>query len=274
MESKIWLITGVSKGLGSAIAAAALSQGDLVIGTVRTAEDKAEFEKHPAAKAYIMDVIHTHEIPELVSNIINTYGRIDVLVNNAGYGAFGMIEEFEEEEVIRQFLVNFIAPWRFVKAVLPAMRTHKNGTIVQISSRAGLVAGVGNGIYAASKFAVEGMTEALFEEVSTFGIKVLLVEPGALRTDFFGSSLAYAYKEIDSYRTSLTDVRENTKALHGKQTGDPAKAAAAIVKAVGGDTNILRLPLTSAAIEAMRSKVREYQAAVLFNEDIARSIDY
>lgn len=274
METKIWLITGVSKGLGKALAEEALSKGDFVIGTVRTEEAKTEYEKHTGARAFVIDLMHTHEIPKLIDGIINQYGQIDVLVNNAGYGAFGMIEEFEEEEVIRQFLVNFIAPWKLVKTVLPYMRSNKKGAIVQISSRAGLLAAVGNGIYAASKFAVEGMMEALYLEVSKFGIKVLLVEPGALRTDFFGESLNYAQQEINFYRDKLSDLRGNTNKLHGKQTGDPVKAAAAIVQAVANESDGLRLPLTSGAIEAMQSKIKEFQAAVLMNDEIARSIDY
>lgn len=274
MKSKIWLITGVSKGLGRALAGAALAQGDQVIGTVRTAEDKVDFEKHPHAKAFLIDMLHTHEIPSMIAQIMEEYATIDVLVNNAGYGAFGMIEEFEEEEVIRQFLVNFIAPWKLVKSVLPYMRSNKNGTIVQISSRAGLMAAAGNGIYAASKFATEAMMEALHLEVSKFGINILLVEPGALRTDFFGESLAYAQDEIDFYREKLTDLRKNTSNLHGKQTGDPVKAAAAILEAVNNGGAGLRLPLTSGAIEAMNFKIEEFQATVLINEEIARSINY
>src|SRR5699024_11481986 len=126
-------------------------------------------------------------------------GRIDVLVKSAGYGAFVMIEEFEESEIIRQFNVNFIAVWKLCKTVLPHMREKGEGVIVQISSSLGVLAGAGNGIYASSKFALEGLSEALKKEFEPFGIKVLLIEPGALRTDFMGDSIDYARNEISNY---------------------------------------------------------------------------
>lgn len=154
MKQKVWLITGVSKGLGREIAKQVIAEGDIVIGTVRNEEDKVAFEKGVDAKAFIIDLIETKHIPALISSIIKDHGRIDVLVNNAGFGAFGMIEEFDEEEVTNQFNVNVIAVWKLCQAVLPYMRDNGSGTIVQISSRAGITAGVGNGIYASSKFAL------------------------------------------------------------------------------------------------------------------------
>src|SRR5690606_32498043 len=151
------------------------------------------------------------------------YGQIDVLVNNAGYGAFGMIEEFDEQEIINQLNVNFIAVWKLCQSVLPHMRNKGYGTIVQISSRLGITAGVGNGLYASSKFALEGMSEALKQEVEPFGIKVLLAELGALRTDFFGASVRYAKNNLSPYRENWGDIRAHTKNRNGKQPGNPVK---------------------------------------------------
>lgn len=206
MKQKVWLITGVSKGLGREIAKQVVATGDIVIGTVRNKEDKVAFENGVDAKAFIIDLAETKLIPTLINSIIKEHGQIDVLVNNAGFGAFGMIEEFDEEEVTNQFNVNVIAVWKLCQSVLPFMRDKGQGTIVQISSRVAITAGIGNGIYASSKFALEGMSEAMKQEVETFGIKVMLAELGALRTDFFGASVKYAKNSLPFYTEKLTDI--------------------------------------------------------------------
>ncbi|NML41348.1 SDR family NAD(P)-dependent oxidoreductase [Chitinophaga sp. G-6-1-13] len=274
MKQKVWLITGVSKGLGREIAKQAAATGDIVIGTVRTATDKAAFEEELNAKAHIIDLVKTDQIATLTATIIKEYGQIDILVNNAGYGAFGMIEEFNDNEVINQFNVNVISLWKLCQTVLPHMREKGRGTIVQISSRVGLMAAPGNGIYASSKFALEGMTEALKQEAAPFGIKVLLAEPGALRTDFFGASVQYAQNELPAYTEKLGSIRTNTKNINGKQPGDPIKAAKAIIEAVTNDSPIFRLPLTSGTIDIMKAKIIELQNCITQTEEIARSIDY
>ncbi len=274
MKQKVWLITGVSKGLGREIAKQVVTKGDIVIGTVRNAEDKEHFENSIGKKAFVIDLTNTEQIPSLIDAIIKLYGQIDVLVNNAGFGAFGMIEEFDEEEVTNQFNVNVISVWKLCQAVLPYMRDNGSGIIVQISSRAGIIAGVGNGIYASSKFALEGMSEALKQEVETFGIKVMLVELGALRTDFFGASVKYAKNSLPLYTEKLTDIRTNTKNLHGKQSGNPIKVAQAIIEAVNKNVPTFRLPLTSGTIDAMKAKIIEFQNAIELNENIAQSMDY
>jgi short-subunit dehydrogenase len=154
------------------------------------------------------------------------------------------------------------------------MRTKGTGTIVQISSRLGILAGVGNGIYAAGKFALEGMSEALKLEIEPFGVKVLLVEPGGMRTDFFGSSIAYAQNEIPAYAEKLGNIRANTKSLNGKQPGNPVKAAQAIIDAVNNGVPSFRLPLTSGAISAMKTKITELQCCVASMASTALSVDY
>lgn len=274
MEQKVWLITGVSKGLGREIAKQAVGTGDIVIGTVRNAEDRESFENGIGTKAFIIDLANAEQIPALIEAIIKQYGKIDVLVNNAGFGAFGMIEEFEEDEIINHFNVNFIAVWKLCQTVLPYMRDKGQGTIVQISSRLGIMAGVGNGMYASGKFAIEGMSEALRQEVEPFGIKVLLVEPGSLRTDFFGASVRYAKNELPVYTEKLGDIRANTKNLDGKQSGNPVKVAQAIVEAVNNGIPVFRLPLTSGTIETMKAKIAELQNCIALMENTAKSIEY
>ncbi|MCJ7932231.1 MAG: SDR family NAD(P)-dependent oxidoreductase [Chryseobacterium sp.] len=274
MKQKVWLITGVSKGLGREIAKQVACTGDIVIGTVRNEKDKVAFENSIDAKALIIDLAETEQIPTLITSIVKEHGRIDVLVNNAGFGAFGMIEEFDKEEIINQFNVNFIAVWKLCQAVLPYMRDNGHGTIVQISSRTGIMAGIGNGIYASSKFALEGMSEALKQEVEPFGIKVMLAELGALRTDFFGASIRYAKNNLSPYAEKLDDIRTNTKKLNGKQSGNPIKVAQVIIEAVNNDVPTFRLPLTAGTIDTMKAKIAEFQNCIALTENIARSIDY
>jgi len=274
MEQKVWLITGVSQGLGREIARQATVMGDIVIGTVRKEEDKVSFERNIPAKAFIIDLKETEQIPSLIEKIIKDHKQIDVLVNNAGFGAFGMLEEFEEWEINDQFQVNFISVWKLCQNVLPHMRARGQGSIVQISSRAGIAAGVGNGIYAASKFALEGMSEAMKQEVEPFGIKVLLAEPGALRTGFFGSSVQYAKNELQDYTNKLGNIRIGTKNMDGKQSGDPVKAAHAIIEAVINSDSLFRIPLTSGTIEIMKAKIRELEHCVETSEASARNVDF
>lgn len=165
-----------------------------------------------------------------------------------------------------------MAVWRLCKAVLPYMRKAGSGAIVQISSRLALQAGIGNGMYAASKFALEGLSEALKQEVEPFGIKVLLVEPGALRTDFFGNSVRYAKNEMAEY-IPVSDIRKNTKKMHGSQKGDPQKAAEIIVKEIKDGIRGLRLPLTKGTIDTLKSKIEEYQEIIRQFSSLAESVD-
>ncbi|TZF98668.1 SDR family NAD(P)-dependent oxidoreductase (plasmid) [Chryseobacterium panacisoli] len=274
MGQKVWLITGVSKGLGKELSKQILDAGDIVIGTVRNEEDQQTFDNNVNAKSFIIDLTKTDHIDSLINEVIEQYGQIDVLVNNAGFGVFGMIEEFEEQEIIRQFNVNFMSVWKLCQAVIPYMRNKGQGVIVQLSSRVGITAGIGNGIYAASKFALEGMSESLEQEVKPFGIKVLLVEPGALRTDFFGESVYYARNKFPLYAEKLGDIRINTKKINGNQPGNPVAAAQAIIRAVNNDVPTFRLPLTAGTIETMKAKIADLQNCIALTEEIAVSVDY
>jgi len=274
MNQKVWLITGVSKGLGLDLLKVVLAKGDIVVGTVRKKEDQRFINETFEADSYLIDLSNLSEIDSLVAYVINKYGRIDVLVNSAGYGAFGMVEEFTIEEVKAQMEVNYFAVWKLCQIVSPYFRSQNSGTIVQISSRLGLSSGAGKGIYSAGKFAVEGFSEALREELSPFGVHVLLVEPGALRTDFFGESINYTNQKIDDYVKEFGDIRLNTKSVHGNQPGNPVLVASAIVDFVYGSRNNFRIPFTSGTLQAIRDKVLEYQNILKEYETLAKSVEF
>lgn len=222
----------------------------------------------------MIDLAHTEDIPALVEDSLRVAGRIDVLVNNAGYGLFELIEEASEAEVRHQLDVNFIAVWRLIKSILPVMRRQQHGHIIQISSRVGIAAGTGNGLYAAGKFAMEGLSEALAQEVAGFGIKVTLAEPGPLRTDFFGRSVTFAAEEIKDYEPVVGNIRERSRNMNGKQGGDPTKVADVIVEVSRMDSPPFRLPFTQSSIDSLQQKSEHYQQVIADWKDIAVKVQY
>lgn len=275
-QQKVWLVTGVSSGLGKQLAHQIYQSGDIIIGTVRKETDKKTFkQKFPdRSHVFIIDLENTNKIDTVVAKIKEKYNRIDVLVNNAGYGLWGLIEEVDEAEVRRQLDVNFIATWKLVQMVLPIMRSRQTGHIIQISSRLGIVASSGGGLYAAGKFAMEGLSEALIEEVKSFGINVTLVEPGAMRTAFFGRSVNYAKRSIEDYHSDVGDARQQTKQKHGTQKGDPAKAAREIIRITQLETPPFRLPLTHASIEALEEKIDSYEQTISEWKETATRVSF
>jgi len=227
---KKWFITGVSSGLGRALAAAVLDAGDRVAGTVRSDGAKREFEAFAPGRAhgFVLDVRETAAIGETV-RAAESLGGIDVLVNNAGYGLVGAVEEVSLAEARAQFDVNLFGPLALIQAVLPAMRQRGAGVIVNITSVSGLATWQGTGIYCASKFALEAVGETLAEEVAGLGIKVINVEPGGMRTDYASRSLTRAERKIAAYE-STAHQSERILANHaGHESGDPAKMARAIL---------------------------------------------
>ncbi|MCZ4244115.1 oxidoreductase [Pedobacter punctiformis] len=275
-QQKVWLVTGVSGGLGKELAKSIYLSGDIIIGTMRSEKDKMLFEQDfpQRSKAFILDLSDTGKIPVVVEESVKIFGKIDVLVNNAGYGLFGMVEEASEEEVRHQLEVNFLAVWKLTQAVLPIMRQQKSGHIIQLSSRVGISAGVGGGLYAAGKFAIEGLSEALAQEVSAFGIKVTLVEPGPLRTDFFGRSVVFAQKEITDYHAATGNIRERSKQMDGKQPGDPAKVASSILEISRLENPPFRLPFTQATLDTLQQKIISYQQVIDDWKEIAVQVQY
>ena len=231
-KPKIWWITGVSSGFGQAIAAAALARGDVVVGTVRRAEDKQKFEQLAAKNAIglILDITNEQAVIDTAAQIEETIGAIDILVNNAGYGLVGAIEEASQAEIRAQFEVNVFGTISVIQSVLPYMRKRGAGRIINVTSVSGLAPWMGTGIYGASKFALECIGQTLAEEVSPLGIKVTNVAPGGLRTDFATRSLTVCKKEISAYEPTAHMAKSILSGHGGSENGDPAKAALAVLK--------------------------------------------
>lgn len=271
-----WFITGVSGGLGRVLAQAALDRGDRVAGTVRGVDDAEAFNDLAPGRsfAFVADVTHPDAVRAAVDEAIASLGHLDVVVNNAGYGLFGAVEELSDEEVRAQFDANVFGVWNVLRAVLPHLRARRAGHIVQMSSVAGLAASGGGGAYSASKFALEGMSEALAFEVAPFGIAVTLVEPGAFRTAFAGGSARVAARSIDDYASGAAAQRERLAALDGRQPGDPLKAAQAILKAVDAEAPPLRLLLGDDALRRARSKAASIEREADAWEETTRATSF
>ena len=229
--TKTWMITGVSGGLGREIARAALERGDIVVGTVRKPEAVAALEALAPSRAHgvVMDVTDTAAVAAAVAKAEGVTGTIDVLVNNAGYGLVGAVEEASLDEVRAQFEVNVFGPLAVLKAVLPAMRARRAGRIINITSVSGLAVWAGTGVYCASKWALEGLTQTLAQEVAELGIRVVNVAPGGLRTDFATGSKVIVADKLSDYDGLARDAERIMADHAGQEPGDPAKAARAIL---------------------------------------------
>jgi NAD(P)-dependent dehydrogenase (short-subunit alcohol dehydrogenase family) len=258
-EKPIWFITGCSTGFGRELARHTLSLG---YPTVVTARNPAQVEdlvqgNEGLALALQLDVTKSEEIAAATGAAIDRFGRIDVLVNNAGIGYFGSIEESDLDHVRRMFEINVWGLANMTRAVLPGMRKQRSGTVVNVSSIGGIRAFPSVGFYNGTKFAVEGISEALSQEVAPLGIKVLLVEPSGFRTDWAGRSADEAPHSIEDYRETATKHAATIRARSGKQPGDPVRAAKAIVQAVEAKDPPLRLLLGKAALAGGRGKVEQ-----------------
>ncbi|GAA4903417.1 short-subunit dehydrogenase [Actinomycetospora succinea] len=254
---RVWLITGTSTGFGRAIARAALRRGDRVVATARRVDDTADLaaEAPDRARVATLDVTDDGQVAAAVDYAVAEFGRIDVVVNNAGYGSRGAFEEFTEEQIRDQFAVNVFGPFAVTRAVLPVMRAQGSGHVIQMSSLAGVRSALGGSIYSATKFALEGMSEGLAAEVKGFGIKVTMIEPGPFRTDFAGRSPARP-DAMPEYAAVLDESREKFLKLHGTQPGDPERAAQVVVDVADLADPPLRLPLGPNAFENVRQTFR------------------
>ncbi|WP_298315576.1 oxidoreductase [uncultured Aquimarina sp.] len=276
MKNKIWLITGISSGLGKALAESVIEKGDFVIGTFRKESQVEEFNKKHTnnAKAVVLDITKENGIKNCIDKIISDYGKIDVLVNNAGVGFVGAVEETSMEEVRSVFEPNFFGTLKMTQTVLPFMRKEKKGHIIQISSHGGIKAFAGFGIYNASKFALEGFSEAMAQEVAPLGIKVSIVEPGPFRTNFAGTGLGQAENVIDDYSETAGAFRIKLKGVNGKQEGDPIKASKAIINLTNSKDSTLRLPLGKVALMTIGMKLDSVKSDLEKNREIAESAVY
>lgn len=250
-DKKVWFITGVSSGLGKQLAKEVLSQGHIVVGTFRKQEQVEAFNNQSPGNSFgvLIDVADNQMIIDGVKTIFDKHGKIDVVVNNAGYGVMGSIEEISDAEVRRQFDVNVFGVLTTLREVLPHMRKQRSGHIINVTSIAGRIGSQGLGIYNASKFALEGIGEALAAELKPLNIKVTNVEPGPFRTEWAGSSAAYDNTKIEDYETTVGERIRGLQKLSGNQPGDPVKAADAIYKLAQLEEPPVHLPLGKKAYE-------------------------
>lgn len=257
--SKVWFITGCSTGFGRELAKHVLELGNQVAVTARRTGDVEDIVSQYSgnAVAIALDVTQPAQVKAAVQEAESTFGRIDVLVNNAGIGYFGAVEESEDEEVRRMFEINFFGLAEVTRAVLPIMRKQRSGHIVNVSSIGGFVAFPAIGFYNATKFAVMGYSEALSKEVAHLGIKVTVVAPSGFRTDWAGRSAKNSSIVIDDYAQSAHANQGNIRGYSGNQPGDPVRAAKAIVTAVESANPPLRLLLGAAALKNARLKLEE-----------------
>jgi NAD(P)-dependent dehydrogenase (short-subunit alcohol dehydrogenase family) len=270
----VWLITGCSTGFGREIALQALARGFQTVVTARDPARVADLAATGTALVLKLDVTDQGQVTAAVAAAEERFGRIDVLVNNAGIGYFAAVEEAEEAEVRRMFDINVWGLNRMIKAALPGMRRQRSGFIVNISSIGGLRSFPGLGHYSATKFAVEGLSEALWQEVEPLGIRVMLVEPSGFRTDWAGRSAKESVRTIDDYAATAGKSRLAVRASSGHQPGDPARAAQAIIAAVESATPPHHLLLGNDAYQGAMAKLGELSGLFKAWEQVSRSADF
>jgi len=276
MSKKVWLVTGCSTGFGKEFVRQLAERGDNVIGTVRKAAQVAELEAiNPSAvTAVVLDVQNQPSIDAAKILIEKKFGRVDVLVNNAGYGSMGSIEEISDEEMLRQFDVNVFGAVRMIKLVLPFMRKQRSGHILNITSIAGLNGFPGVGIYNGSKFALEGIGEALAGEVRHLGIKVTNVEPGPFKTEWAGPSATFGERTIPDYAESAYKNMDDIANRHGQQPGDPVKAVKAMIELTELATPPVHLPLGYLAYKRVNIRLTEFKEELDTYEYLGKPTDF
>ncbi len=276
MSAKNFLITGVSQGLGRAFAEAALAAGHTVIGTVRNQAARQDFEALAPgrATALILDVTDFAAVEAVIGQVDQDAGGIDVLVNNAGYGHEGILEESSLDALLHQFGVNVFGAVAMIKAVLPGMRTRRRGHIINISSMAGLAALPGIAYYSGSKFALEGISEVLAQEVRDFGIHVTALAPGSFRTEWAGKSMIRSDRSIADYDALFAPVRRARELKSGRQAGDPTKAARVLLDLVEAEHPPVHLILGGDALQLVRDRTRALLAEFDVWEEVSRSTDF
>ena len=275
-QVKTFFITGVSTGLGRAFAEVALREGHRVVGTVRNEDAAKSFEALAPGRAFArqLDVTDTAKIAPVVSDIEAHVGPIDVLINNAGYGHEGVLEEASLDDLRRQFEVNVFGVVAVIQAVLPYMRKRRAGRILNITSMGGLITMPGISFYHGSKFALEGISESLAKEVRSLGIFVTAVEPGGFRTDWAGRSMVRSDRHIADYDAVFDPLRERRKNFSGNQPGDPYKAGEAILKLIASDDPPMHLLLGRDAMNMAREKLGLLKSEFDAWEQVTLSTDF
>jgi NAD(P)-dependent dehydrogenase (short-subunit alcohol dehydrogenase family) len=270
-SARIWLITGATSGFGRALAEAAVAAGDIVVAAARSPDRLDDLvAAHPGqVSAVRLDVTDTHRCAMVVEEVVARFGRIDVLVNNAGRTQVGALEETTERELRDLFDLHFFGPAALTRAVLPHMRRAGRGAVVQMSSVGGQITAPGFGAYCATKFALEGLTQTLSQEVD-FGVTFLIVEPGAFRTGLFNPDAAYTSAPMPEYAATVGPTRAYLRSGDGTQSGDPAKAAQAILTALDAPDPPLRLVLGGDAIDSISNRLESLAAELSRWETVGR----
>lgn len=261
---RVWLITGTSSGFGRALAEAVVARGDRLVAAVRRPEtnDDLAASAPDRVKVVQVDVTQQKDVQQAIDAATQTFGRIDVVVNNAGYGLFGGVEEVTDDQIKAQFDVNLFGVINVTRAALPVLRTQRSGHIIMISSVAGQLGAPGLAWYDASKFALEGFSEALAGEVQPIGVKVTILEPGNFRTNWAGASMVSAAEKVADYAPAIDPIRELFAGLNGNQPGDPSKAAEAIIRLIDEPEPPLRLILGGDALELISGKLSRQLAEI------------
>jgi NAD(P)-dependent dehydrogenase (short-subunit alcohol dehydrogenase family) len=273
-EKPVWFITGCSTGFGRELAKCALERGYRTVVTARDPDQVTGLAAKGDALVLKLDVTHEGEVDAAIKATEDRLGQIDVLVNNAGIGYFAAVEESEEVQVRKMFEINVFGTGRMIHAVLPGMRKRRSGFIVNFSSIGGLRGVPSVGCYSATKFAIEGLSKALWQEVEPLGIKVMLVEPSGFRTDWAGRSANESKQQIDDYAATAGAYRSRMRALSGKQSGDPVRAAQAVVKAEESQNPPHHLLLGNDAFEIAIAKLDGLRKEFLAWEPVSRGADF
>jgi NAD(P)-dependent dehydrogenase (short-subunit alcohol dehydrogenase family) len=275
MTEKVWLITGCSSGFGRALAEAALERGDRVVATARDTASLLELAARWPGTAHLaeLDVTDAVRCNAVVEEAVRVFGRLDVLVNNAGYGLVGAVEEATPEQIERNFAVNFFGPLALMRAALPHFRAAKAGHILNISAAAAIANYAGFGIYGAAKCALEGVSESLALEGRSFGLKVTLVQPGPFRTDFISRGLERTQPILPEYEASSGKFAKFLATIDGKQPGDPVRAAQAMLRVVDAERPPQRLVLGRYALEKSRRTLAQREAELKAWEESSLGAD-
>jgi len=275
-KGKVWFITGASTGFGRLLAEEVLKAGGKVVATARKLDKVADLEaKYPqTAKALSLDVTDAGQVDSAVTQALAKFDRVDVLVNNAGYGLAGAIEEVSEAEFMPMFETNVFGLLRVTRAFLPHLRKQRSGHIINLSSIGGVVASPGMGYYNATKFAVEGISEALAAELTPLGVRVTIIEPGPFRTDFLGRSGVVAKTRIADYDGTAGNMRKYFAENDGKQKGNPLRAVQAMMEVVESPNPPLRLLLGVSALQRLRAKLSGWEKEIAAWEKVTVGADF
>ena len=274
VDKKVWLVTGAGRGMGVDIARAALAAGDAVVATGRTPERVASvLGDHDDLLVVKLDVTSIEDVKDAARAAVDRFGRIDVLVNNAGSFYAGFFEEISPEDFRAQIETTLVGPVNLTRAVLPVMRAQRSGLVVTISSTAGIEGGEFLSAYAASKFGVEGWMESLAPEVAPFGIRTMLVEPGFFRTELLTpESTQYAHSSIEDYAERTDTTVTAWKGMNGQQGGDPAKLAEALIKLADRDEQPPRFPAGADAVDTFERRAKALLAQADANRDLSSNL--